>query len=80
MLILINKVSENMKNSDEREQRQQKLADLFFEMGMDLDLIEKISGVDKRKIIFKRMGKFDKVPLTLKDYDSSMYLENKNSY
>ena len=69
-----------MKNSDEREQRQQKLADLFFEMGMDLDLIEKVSGIDKRKIILKRMGKFNEVPLTLKDYDSSMYLENKNSY
>ena len=36
-----------MENEKVREQRQQKLADLFFEMGMDLDLIEKVSGVDK---------------------------------
>ena len=65
---------------DEREQRQQKLADLFFEMGMDLDLIEKVSGVDKKKIILKRTGKSREVPLTLNKYDSSMYVENKNSY
>jgi len=65
---------------DEREKRQQKLADLFFEMGMDLDLIEKVSGVDKRKILLKRMGKSKDVPLTLNQYDSNMYVENKNSY
>ena len=64
----------------EREQRQQKLADLFFEMGMDLDLIEKVSGVDKRKIILKRMGKSKDLSLTLDKYDSNMYLENRNSY
>ena len=40
-LILIIKVSDKMEN--EKEKRQQKLADLFFEMGMDLDLIEKVS-------------------------------------
>lgn len=68
------------KNEQEREQRQQKLADLFFEMGMDLDLIEKVSGVDKRKIILKRMNKSNEVPLTLNEYDSNMYLENRNSY
>lgn len=67
-----------MKN--EREQRQQKLADLFFEMGMDLDLIEKVSGVDKRKLILKKMTKSNEVPLTFKDNDSNMYLENRNSY
>lgn len=67
-----------MKN--EREQRQQKLADLFFEMGMDLDLIEKVSGVDKRKLILKKMTKSSEVPLTFKDNDSNMYLENRNSY
>ena len=39
---------------NDKERRQQKLADLFFEMGMDLDLIEKVSGIDKRKIILKR--------------------------
>ena len=65
---------------NEREQRQQKLADLFFEMGMDLDLIEKVSGVDKKKILLKRMSKSNNVPLTLNNNDSNMYLENKNSY
>lgn len=64
----------------EREQRQQKLADLFFEMGMDLDLIEKVSGVDKRKILLKRMNKSKSVPLTVNEYDSNMYIENRNSY
>ena len=65
---------------NEREQRQQKLADLFFEMGMDLDLIEKISGVDKRKILLKRMNKSKDIQLTLNDHNSNMYIENKNSY
>ena len=69
-----------MNKENDREQRQQKLADLFFEMGMDLDLIEKVSGVDKRKIILKRINKSKEVPLTLNEYDSNMYLENKNSY
>ena len=41
------------RNEQDRERRQQKLADLFFEMGMDLDLIEKVSGIDKRKILLK---------------------------
>ena len=67
-------------NEQDREKRQQKLADLFFEMGMDLDLIEKVSGVDKRKIILKRMDKSKGVPLTLTEHDSNMYVENKNSY
>lgn len=39
----------------EREQRQRKLANLFFEMGMDLDLIEKVSGVDKSELIRDRI-------------------------
>ena len=65
---------------EEREKRQQKLADLFFEMGMDLDLIEKVSGVDKRKILLKRMGKSKDLPLTLNQSNSNMYVENKNSY
>ena len=46
-----------IKKDQERKQRQEKLANLFFEMGMDLDLIEKVSGVDKRKIILKRINK-----------------------
>ena len=65
---------------NEREQRQQKLADLFFEMGMDLDLIEKVSGVDKRKLLLKRMSKSSEVPLTLNKLNSNMYIENRNSY
>ena len=69
-----------MNKENEKEKRQQKLADLFFEMGMDLDLIEKVSGVDKRKIILKRINKSKEAPLTLNEYDSNMYLENKNSY
>lgn len=67
-------------NEQDRERRQQKLADLFFEMGMDLDLIEKVSGVDKRKIVLKREEKSKGVPLTLNEYDSNMCLGNKNSY
>ena len=67
------------RNEQERLQRQEKLADLFFEMGMDLDLIEKMSGVDKKKILSKRI-KIDDHPLTTNNYDSSMYLENRNSY
>ena len=66
--------------NNERERRQQKLADLFFEMGMDLDLIEKVSGVDKNKLILKSKYKSKNVPLTLDNNDSNMYLENRNSY
>lgn len=65
---------------NERERRQQKLADLFFEMGMDLDLIEKISGVDKRKILLKKNVKSNIDSLTLNSDNSNMYLENNNSY
>ena len=68
------------RNEQNRERRQQKLADLFFEMGMDLDLIEKVSGIDKRKIILKSKDKSKDVSLTLNEYDSNMYLENRNSY
>jgi len=66
--------------NNERERRQQKLADLFFEMGMDLDLIEKVSGVDKNKLILKNKFKSKNVQLTLDNNDSNMYLENRNSY
>ena len=69
-----------MKINEEREKRQQKLADLFFEMGMDLDLIEKVSGVDKRKILLKKEYKSNNLPLTSNNYNSNMYVENKNSY
>ena len=70
-----------VKNEQERKQRQEKLANLFFEMGMDLDLVEKMSGIDKREFLKKRREEKSKsVPLTINDYDSSMYLENRNSY
>ena len=67
-------------NEQDRVRRQQKLADLFFEMGMDLELIEKVSGIDKNKIILKSKEKSKDVSLTLNEYDSNMYLENRNSY
>ena len=65
-----------------RKQRQEKLANLFFEMGMDLDLVEKMSGVDKKDFLNKRIknNKSMNVPLTINNYDSSIYIENKNSY
>jgi hypothetical protein len=65
----------------ERKQRQEKLANLFFEMGMDLELVEKISGVDKKEFLKKRMEEKTKsVSLTTSSYDSSIYLENRSSY
>lgn len=69
-------------NEQERKQRQEKLANLFFEMGMDLDLVEQMSGIDKKVFLNKKINehKSNDVSLTLNDYDSSMYLENKNSY
>lgn len=67
-------------NIEERKQRQHKLANLFFEMGMDLDLIEQVSGVDKKDILKERINKSKFNSLTINDYNSSMYLENKNSY
>ena len=65
-----------------RKQRQEKLANLFFEMGMDLELVEKMSGVDKKDFLNKRIknNKSMNVPLTINTYDSSIYIENKNSY
>lgn len=68
-----------IKEENERLQRQQKLADLFFEMGMDLDLIEKVSGIDKKDILLKRMEKSKEYPLTMDSYTSNIYLE-RNSY
>lgn len=71
-----------MKSQQERKERQEKLANLFFEMGMDLDLVEKMSGVDKKDFLKKKIddNKLHNVSLTLNKYDSSMYLENRNSY
>ena len=70
------------RNEQERKERQEKLANLFFEMGMDLDLVEKMSGVDKKDFLKRRIErkKIKDVSLTLDSYDSSMYLENRNSY
>lgn len=68
-----------MDKSVEREQRQKKLANLFFEMGMDLDLIEKVSGVDKKELLKERIDN-SKHPLTIDFYNSNIYLENNNSY
>ena len=39
---------------NERKKYQKKLANLFLEMGMDLDLISKVSGVSKDEIINNR--------------------------
>ena len=36
---------------EDRIRRQKKLAKVFYEMGMDIDLIEQISGVKKEEII-----------------------------
>ena len=71
-----------MKSEQERKERQEKLANLFFEMGMDLDLVEKMSGIDKRDFLNKKIddNKLNNVSLTTNNYDSSMYLENRNSY
>lgn len=68
------------RNEQERKERQEKLANLFFEMGMELDLIEKMSGIDKKVFLRKKIEKSKGNPLTLNNYDSSMYLENRNSY
>ncbi len=38
-----------MKNS-KRKIRQEKLARIFYEMGMDLEVVSKISGVKKERI------------------------------
>ena len=70
------------RNEEERKNRQEKLANLFFEMGMDLDLVEKMSGIDKREFLKKRIeaNKSNVGSLTFSNYDSSMYIENRNSY
>ena len=48
-------LGENMKNN-KRLIRQEKLAKLFYEMGMELEVVSKISGVD---IIIDDFGKED---------------------
>ena len=39
-----------MKN-EKRKIRQEKLARLFYQMGMDLDVVSKISGIERERII-----------------------------
>ncbi len=63
---------------EERKRRQMKLANLFLEMGMDVELIEKISGVSKKEFLNKE--EILDVPLTLINKHSNMCVENKNSY
>lgn len=38
-----------MKNN-KRNIRQEKLAKLFYEMGMDIDVVSKVSGVEKERL------------------------------
>lgn len=38
-----------MKDS-KRNIRQEKLAKLFYEMGMDIDVVSKVSGVEKERL------------------------------
>ena len=47
MRILI--LGDKMKNN-KRRIRQERLARLFYEMGMDIDVISKISGIEIEKI------------------------------
>jgi allophanate hydrolase subunit 1 len=35
----------------ERKKRQKELAKVFYEMGMELDLVQKISGLSKEEVI-----------------------------
>jgi len=37
-------------NNEDKLRRQKKLAKVFLEMGMDIDLIEQISGLNKKEI------------------------------
>lgn len=37
-------------NNEDKLRRQKKLAKVFLEMGMDLDLVEQISGLSKEEI------------------------------
>lgn len=40
----------------QKSKRQHKLANIFFEMGMDLDLIEKVSGVNRAEFLRRRIN------------------------
>ena len=48
-VIIISKEKEYMKNV-KRDIRKEKLAKLFFEMGMDISLVSKISGIEESKL------------------------------
>ncbi|HHU60084.1 TPA: hypothetical protein GXZ34_04130 [bacterium] len=40
----------------QKSKRQHELANIFFEMGMDLDLIEKVSGVNRAEFLRRRIN------------------------
>lgn len=52
-----------MENED-RKRRQMKLANLFYEMGMDLNLVEKMSGVSKQDILNNHLLNSCNVPVS----------------
>ncbi len=62
-------------NKEERKQQQLKLAKVFLEMGMDLDLISKISGLERKE--FDKSKEVDKEINCL--YNKNDKTEN-NSY
>lgn len=70
------------RNDIERKQRQEKLANLFFEMGMDLDLIEKMSGVDKKELLNSRKhkNKTDSVPFNMGTFNENYSAKNRSLY
>jgi hypothetical protein len=49
MVIIIIKENNNMKNT-KRDIRKEKLAKLFFEMGMDISLVSKVCGIEETKL------------------------------
>lgn len=53
-----------MENED-RKRRQMKLANLFYEMGMDLSLVEKMSGVSKQDILNNHLlNSYNSMPIS----------------
>ncbi|MBQ9730512.1 MAG: hypothetical protein IJV94_00100 [Bacilli bacterium] len=47
-------------NKEDKLRRQKKLAKVFIEMGMDLDLVEQISGLSKEEIQYDNSIDIDK--------------------
>lgn len=48
----------------QKSKRQHELANIFFEMGMDLDLIEKVSGVNRAEFLRRRINLVKEEDLT----------------